>query len=103
MMSSNIFVKKVVCCPKCKKEVTYLRESRSRDDSGSISIDSHIDNIISGMNHYPLRKSGNYGKPSFNADDDICWYCCPKCHEEIANSHDDAVRLLNGEQLLEEY
>lgn len=77
-MSSN---KKVVLCPKCNKEIDY------------------IDNIISGMNYYPLRKTGNYGKPNFNGDDDICWYCCPNCHEEIASSHDDAVRLLNGETL----
>lgn len=72
-------------CPMCKEEIDFLSNTQT----------------INKCWHVSLGKSGflEYDEWGDEDVDDCGIYYCPKCHEELFHSEEDARKFLKGEDV----
>lgn len=68
-------------CPKCGKEIDRLSYHEERDYDAVVEV---VDGKLS-----RLEEKENV---------EVSYYSCPKCDEEIAQSDEDALKFLQGQE-----
>ena len=75
-------------CPKCKKEITHLRNVQSGSNSYDCWAEERTD--CKGAKYTEL----DYQHEDFNTDGNVNVWNCPECQETLFTHEDDALEFL---------